>query len=52
MSKGVFSLKDLYNDDPDFKAYVDNYCRSYNLQVDEALSHELIRQVALYYKEG
>lgn len=52
MSKAVFSMKDLYNSDPDFKSYVDKYCRSYKIPVDEALSHELVKQVALYYKEG
>lgn len=34
-----------------FREYVDKYCKTYGYTVDEALTHELIRQVCLYYTE-
>lgn len=34
-----------------FRDYVDKYCKTYGYTVDEALTHELIRQVYLYYTE-
>lgn len=34
-----------------FKQYVDKYCESSGLTVDEALEHELVRQAYLYYTE-
>lgn len=46
-----FKIKNFYYNNPDFTAYVDKYCRDYSLTIDEALSHELVRQVYLHYKE-
>lgn len=36
----------------DFKAYVDKYCKTYEYTVGEALTHELVRLVCLYYMEN
>lgn len=44
-------MKEYYETNPDFKAYVDKYARDYHLSVAEALAHELVRQTYLYYKE-
>ena len=42
-------MKDYYNSNPDFKRYVDRYCIQYGCTVDEALSHELVKQVYYSY---
>lgn len=44
-------MKEYYNNNADFKRYVDKYCIQYGYTVDEALEHELVRQVYLHYKE-
>ena len=41
-------MTELYESNPDFRRYVDRYCRCYRLSVEEALKHELVR---LYYEE-
>lgn len=42
-------MKDYYNNNPDFKAFVDKYCKKHCITVDEALQHEIVRQVYLEY---
>lgn len=44
-------MMELYNNNADFKRYVDRYCKQYGLTVDEALEHELVKQVAEQYRE-
>lgn len=44
-------MMDLYNSNDDFKRYVDRYCKTYGLTVEEALEHELVKQVAAQYRE-
>ena len=44
-------MMEFYNHNEDFKRYVDRYCNQYGLSVDEALEHEIVRQVYLYYTE-
>lgn len=39
----------LYNDNADFKIYVDKYCVTYRVTVDVALSHRLVKEVAIFY---
>ena len=39
----------LYNDNADFKRYVDRYCTKHRITVDVALSHRLIKEVAIFY---
>ena len=44
-------MREFYNHNADFKMYVDRYCKQYGLTVDEALEHELVKQVAAQYRE-
>ena len=44
-------MMEFYNHNEDFKMYVDRYCNQYGLTVDEALEHELVKQVAEQYRE-
>lgn len=41
----------LYNSNADFRRYVDRYCKSYNLSVEEALKHVIVGEVAKEYAE-
>lgn len=43
-------MQEFYNNDPDFKRYVDRHCKTYGLTVEEALKHEIVRLVYEYYK--
>ena len=45
------NLKEFYNRNADFKMYVDRYCKQYGLTVDEALEHEIVKNVAAQYRE-
>ena len=44
-------MREFYDRNADFKRYVDRYCKQYELTVDEALEHELVKQVAAQYRE-
>lgn len=44
-------MMEFYNHNEDFKMYVDRYCKQYGLKVDDALEHELVKQVAEQYRE-
>lgn len=44
-------MREFYNRNADFKRYVDRYCKQCSLTVDEALEHELVKQVAAQYRE-
>ena len=44
-------MYDFYDHNADFKTYVERYCKQYGLTVDEALEHELVKQVAAQYRE-
>lgn len=44
-------MREFYNHNEDFKRYVDRYCNQYGLTVDEALEHEIVKQVAAQYRE-
>ena len=44
-------MMEFYNHNEDFKMYVDRYCNQYGLTVEEALEHELVKQVAAQYRE-
>ena len=44
-------MMEFYNHNEDFKRYVDSYCKQYGLTVDEALEHEIVKQVAAQYRE-
>lgn len=45
------SYKDLYNENADFKAYVDKYVIKHEITVDEALNHSLVQNVGKDYYE-
>ena len=45
----VFSIKELYEGNADFREYVNRYCRHYKLTVEEALQHAIVREVAKQY---
>ena len=47
----VLNSNDLYNKCEDFKEYVDKYCRTYKISVQEALMHKLVQEVGKNYKE-
>ena len=44
-------MRNEYRHNKKFRDYVDKYCKSRNITVEEALQHELVRQVYLYYTE-
>lgn len=44
-------MMEFYDHNADFKRYVDRYCKTYWLTVEEALEHELVKQVAAQYRE-
>lgn len=45
-------LYTLYQEDADFKEYVDRWCKQHNLSIFEAFQFNLIREYAKYVKEG
>lgn len=45
-------IKTFYRTNENFKKYVDKYCNEWKIGVSEALTHELVRQVYLYYLLG
>ena len=48
-------MKEFYNRNEDFRNYVDSYAKNHNegksISVNEALEHELVKQVAEQYRE-
>lgn len=44
-------MREYYDNNPDFRAYVDKYRNLYGYSVEEALTHEMVRQAYLYYKD-
>ena len=48
-------IREYYNSNDDFRNYVDLYSAHYtqglSISIDEALSHEIVRQVYRQYKE-
>lgn len=44
-------IENEYKHNQKFREYVDKYCAEYKITVDEALKHEVVRQVYLYYTE-
>ena len=41
----------LYEQNKDFKRYVDRYCTKHRISVAEALQHYLVRMAGRQYKE-
>jgi hypothetical protein len=44
-------MREFYNNNPDFKVYVDKYRRKHDVSVEEALTHEIVRQKYLHCRE-
>lgn len=42
-------LMDMYEQNMDFKMYVNRYCAKHQIPVNEALAHVMVRDVADYY---
>lgn len=53
MGQVTVSLESEYENNARFRQYVDRYsgCHNMGIPVHEALRHEIVRQVCLYYKE-
>ena len=43
---------ETYNNNKNFKQYVDKYCKEYGLAVAEALQHSVVREVEEQYKKN
>ena len=43
-------LKKMYEENKDFKRYVDRHAKQYDLTVEQALSHAVVRNAAEYYE--
>ena len=44
--------KTLYENNKNFKQYVDKYANQRRLTIDEALEHALVKEVGKCYEEG
>ena len=44
--------KQLYDQNPDFHLFVDRNCKMYGLTIEQALTHQTIRDVGDYYRKG
>ncbi len=44
-------LQNEYTHNRRFREYVDKYCLHHGISVAEALEHEVVRQVYLYYTD-
>lgn len=44
-------LREYYDSNYDFKSYVDRYCVQNHISLEVALTHKMIKEAALYYKE-
>ena len=42
-------LTDMYEQEEDFKRYVDKYCTKHQISVNEALTHVIVQDVASGY---
>lgn len=40
-----------YNQNPDFKAYVDAYCTKYGITPEAAVQHAIVRYVEVEYRD-
>lgn len=49
---GSQAMKEFYESNADFREYVNRYCNCYDLSVEEALLHALVKEVARQIKQG
>lgn len=45
-------LNTLYKNDPDFKHYVDEWCRNHNLEKEQVFNFNILREYAKYVREN
>lgn len=50
LSENNSSIVSFYETNEDFKQYVDKYCRTYRITVEQALTHVIVQNVMKYYK--
>ena len=43
-------LKQYYNENPDFKRYVDEFCKARGISLEVALTLKMVENVALHYQ--
>lgn len=46
------NLKEMYENNADFRRYVDRHTRQYEVSTEEALKHALVRNYAEYLENG
>ena len=44
-------IHEIYNNNPEFKEYVNRYAKSREIEKYEALTHITVREAAMYYKD-
>ena len=44
-------MRNEYKFNKRFRNYVDKYCKTRKISVEEALAHELVKQAYLYYRD-
>lgn len=44
-------MKEFYNNNSDFRDFVNNHCKKYKISVDEALKHAIVKEYAKYKKD-
>lgn len=44
-------LKKEYQFNKAFRDYVNKYCKTYRVSVEEALEHQLVKEAARYYSD-
>jgi len=45
------NLNELYENNKDFKEYVDKYCKKHEIDQDTALSHQMVKNVAVDFEK-
>ena len=45
------NLRNEYRHNSEFRVYVDKYCKMHDITVEEALEHEIVKNVAAQYRE-
>ena len=44
-------MKEFYNNNADFRDYVNSYCKKHKTSVEEALQHAIVKEYAKYKKD-
>lgn len=46
----LITITYFYNENANFKTYVDKYCKKHRTTPEIALKHKIVQEVYLYYK--